>query len=85
MWLKAQVVEQRRSASPRLTLIIDVAQRLTIGVTHDETVWRDFGSPRRREAAGGHIIVVAARIRGAYRLQVAPDLGSTPVDTDIRY
>jgi hypothetical protein len=32
--------------APRLTLIINVAQRLTIGVTHDETVRRYFGSPR---------------------------------------
>jgi hypothetical protein len=40
-----------RRAPSRLTLIINVAQRLTIGVAHDEAVGRDFGSPRRREAA----------------------------------
>jgi hypothetical protein len=40
-------------APPRLTLIIDLAQRLPIGVTHDETVWRDFSSPRWREAPRG--------------------------------
>jgi hypothetical protein len=33
---------------------IDVAQRLTVCVAHDETVRRYFGSPRRREAARLH-------------------------------
>jgi hypothetical protein len=41
-----------RRAPPRLTLIINVAQRLTVGVTDNEAVRRDFDSPRRREAAG---------------------------------
>jgi hypothetical protein len=36
---------------PRLTLIIDIAQRLIVGVTHDETVRRYLGGPRRWEAA----------------------------------
>ena len=31
----------------------DAAQRLTVGVTHDQAVRREFGSPERRTAAGG--------------------------------
>src|SRR5262249_46816322 len=42
-----------RRAATGFALIIDVAQHLTVGVTHDEAVRCDFGSPRRREAAGG--------------------------------
>jgi hypothetical protein len=41
-------------AATGFVLIISVAQRLTIGVTHDETVWRDFGRPRWWEATLGH-------------------------------
>jgi hypothetical protein len=48
-----------RRAPSRLTLIIDVAQCLTVGVAHDETVRRYFGGPRRREAAGGRDVETA--------------------------
>src|SRR6266576_3122377 len=42
-------------AAAGLAFIIDIAQLLTVGVTHNETGWRYFGSPGRREAAsGGH-------------------------------
>src|SRR5690242_1926391 len=40
-----------RRAPTEFTLIIDIRQLLPASVTHDETVWREFGSPRRREAA----------------------------------
>jgi hypothetical protein len=35
---------------------VTVGELLALGVTHDEAVWRDFGRPRRREAAGGQFI-----------------------------
>jgi hypothetical protein len=41
-----------RSGQPK-SRDLAVAQRLTVGVTHDETVRCDFGRPRRLEAAGG--------------------------------
>jgi hypothetical protein len=42
-----------RRAPTGLAFIIEVAQRLPVGVTHDEAVGRYLGSPERREA-GGH-------------------------------
>jgi hypothetical protein len=50
-----RTAERYRDGFPpaRLILEIDATQCLTVGVTHNETVRRDFGSPRRREAAGG--------------------------------
>jgi hypothetical protein len=41
-------------AATGFAFIIDLAQRLTVGVTHDETVGRHFDRPRRREAADSH-------------------------------
>jgi hypothetical protein len=41
------------AAERRFAFIIDVAQRLTVSVRHDETVGRDFGARRgkRRQQA----------------------------------
>jgi hypothetical protein len=36
-------------------------QRLTVCVTHNETVRRFLDSPRRREAAGGHRLQSSSR------------------------
>ena len=43
-----------RRAATGFAFAIDVAQRLTVCVTHDETVRRYFGRPGRREAAFCH-------------------------------
>ena len=37
---------------PGSAFIINIAQRLTVSVPHDETIRRYFDGPRRREAAG---------------------------------
>ena len=64
MGLPAAILLAMRLASSLLraatgfALIINVSQRLTVGVTHDETVGRDFGRPWRREAAGGHYLTM---------------------------
>jgi hypothetical protein len=48
---------------PRPTLKIDVGKLLTVGVAHDETVGRDFGRPRRREASSHRISFVIVMTR----------------------
>jgi len=38
------------AADLRFILEIDISKLLPVGVTHDEAVGRDFGSPRGRES-----------------------------------
>src|SRR5262249_39024735 len=56
-----------RRAPPRFALVINVCDLLPVGVTHDETVGCDFGSPWRREAAlRGHGATCAAECYDAH-------------------
>jgi hypothetical protein len=55
--LKEDTVDQIivRCSATGFAFIINVAKRPPVGITHDETVWRDFGGPRCREAAFRHV------------------------------
>src|SRR5262245_38416387 len=56
-----------RPPPPRFALVINVCDLLPVGVTHDETVGCDFGSPWRREAAlRGHGATCAAECYDAH-------------------
>jgi hypothetical protein len=50
-----------RRSPPRLTLIIDVAQRLTAGVTHDKAGGLLLDSPRREVANASVSVFVLVR------------------------
>jgi hypothetical protein len=49
-----------RRSPPRLILEIDIRERLTVSVAHDEAGVQFLDSPRRREAACSHCSLVQA-------------------------
>jgi len=44
------------SARPRLVLVIDVGDLLSVGIAHDVVVGLQFGRPRRRETATATVL-----------------------------